>query len=188
MAQAKSRVRVLYERVKNPAFALHAAGTLLAARARTAFAEQGHRGAKRWLPRAVPNVFGILSDLENGRPVEPKRFEPRPALVDTGRLKGAIRYSVAGNLVTLVAAVPYASTHEHGGTVTRTIKREALRGLAALLRAQPEHRATLGWLFTAARKGRPITKTIPARPFLAPSTRDLAEAAGAVSRAIRAGG
>lgn len=188
MAQATSRIKLLRERVANPAFALHAAGTLLAARARSAFDEQGRRGAKRWLPRAVPNVLGILADLEAGRSPQAKRFEARPALVDTGTLRSSIRYSVIGNSVSIVAQVPYASTHEKGGVVTRPIRREALKGLAAFLRQSPEHRSSLGWLFTWARKGRPITTRVPARPFLQPTPRDLAEAQGVIRRAILAGG
>ena len=188
MAKAQGRVRVLYERCRNPDFALHAAGTLLAARARRSFDEQGHRGAKQWPARSVPNVLGILSDLEAGKIPDPKRYEPRPALVDSGALKASIRYQVRGNGVTLTANRPYASTHEKGGIVVKPITREALKGLAALLRQSPELRLSLGWLFTWARRGRPISKLIPARPFLEPSTRDMAEAAGAVRRAILAGG
>lgn len=213
MAQMQSRVRILYERVKNPAFALTAAGTLLASRARARFTNQGTGGAFRsaigqaaeiilpgmfgafiggmtgkWPARRVPNVLGIISDLEAGRSIQAKRFEARPALVDTGALRDSIRFTVAGTSVTLLSSMPYASLHEKGGTITRTVPRSILPGLAQFLKSQPEHRSSLGWLFYYAKKRKAIKSTIPARPFLAPTPRDIADAMGAVKRLIQAGG
>lgn len=185
---SKSRIALLMKRVKNPAFALHAGGTLLAARARRAFAEQG-KGGKPWVARSVPNVLGIISDLEAGRDPPPRRFDARPALEDTGRLQGSIRYRVvSNNSIELVAATPYASTHEHGGTVTKRIGPDVVKGLARLLKRRPELRVSLGWLFSYAKAGKPITVRIPERPYLRPTPKDISDATGAVLRTLLARG
>ena len=186
MAQARSRIQELIGRVKNPAFALTAAGTLLAARARAAFDAQGH--GRPWPARAVPNVPGILADLEAGREPAARRFEARPVLIDTGALRRSIRFAVSGRRLTLTASAPYASKHEKGGVVVRPIRRDVLVGLARLLSERPELRPKLGWLFTWAKQGRPLRTTVPARPFLRPTPRDLRDAGAAARRALQAGG
>lgn len=183
---ATSRLKVLTERVKNPAFALNAVGTMLASRARASFAAQ-RRGAP-WLPRAVPNVLGILADLEAGRSPSPKRFEPRPALVDTGALRASIRYRVVGRTrLEVSASAPYATLMRRGGVVTRPVRPDVLRGLAALLRERPELRDKLGWLFTWARRGRSVRVRVPARDFLTPTPKDLRDARAVLSRALLRG-
>lgn len=157
--------------------ALEQIGVLLVAGAQRAFREQG-RG-ERWQERRVPNVFGIVSDLARGKTPPKRRFDRRPALVDTGQLRNSIDARVSGrDTVEVGTVVPYASLHQFGGTSTARVTPAARRGLARYLKTQRRRRKNskaseadrsrassaleIGWLFQVD----VLEAQIPARPFI----------------------
>lgn len=122
----------------NPRRLMKRLGLLVATRGKQAFADQ-KRGPFVWKPRHVPNVPGILADLNEGKTAIPnRRFQDRPALEDKGRLladlssdeavrsEGAYRVSVGSRL-------PYASLHQFGGEVDIPIPDTLKAKIAALL-------------------------------------------------------
>ena len=81
--------------LKNPKKALTQIGALMVSESQRAFRAQKF-GKDVWQERAVPNIYGIISDFHRGVSNPPKRrFEPRPALTDTGRLSKSIAFKVA---------------------------------------------------------------------------------------------
>lgn len=168
-------------------------GAYVVSQAERAFSDQ-HRGAAQWPERGVPNVAGILSDLEKGPNVKARRFDPRPAGVDTGRLR---RFSMSDNYgqtakgFEVFTTVPYAEKFQEGGVTEIEVTREMADNLALAMRkarrtakkakrgpvmsfnekaaskaVDAGHLASLGWIFTFAKRGQKVRIEQPARPFL----------------------
>lgn len=101
----------------NPTDILNAIGGMLESRAKMAFQKQG-RGPSKWAERAVPNIPGIIADLKAGKRPPARRFDSRPAGVDTGRLLADISHQIIGKDVVQVGSMlPYAGTIQSGGEV-----------------------------------------------------------------------
>lgn len=156
-------VRALSDRLDDLGPALHGAGAYLVSQVQRAFREQ-RRGSHEWPERMSPNVPGIVSDLNRGAAILQRRFEARPALSDTGRLRQSISYRISGkDQVYVGSSVTYADVH-HFGKLTQHRLTPAGRGrLAELLRRRPELRPDLGWLFHTPA----FDVRVRARPFLA---------------------
>lgn len=144
------------------------AGFLLT-EAQGAFRTGGWRGGVKWPPRRVPNVAGIIRDLQEGGEPKKRRFEEGQTNVDTGRLRGNfdVRIDEAKATVTLANFSPYASAvHEGGarGPFPGAKDPGPIRaGLAAFLRKSPEWKKDLGWLFGMRTWS---YKKVPARPLV----------------------
>jgi phage gpG-like protein len=78
-----------------------------------AFQKQG-RGTK-WESRMTPNIPGIIRDLSSGQNIKKRRFDPRPALMDTGRLKNSGATRTVGNKIYWGSNLPYSGLHQWGG-------------------------------------------------------------------------
>lgn len=122
-------------------------GLLMVARAQQAFRDQRQYGGQPWPARAVPNVAGIVADLAKGSGVKSRRFDPRPAVVDTGLLRQSITYRVASDSVQVGSVLPYFQLHQEGGTSRQTITDTVRTGLAKFLKQRPDLRSRLGFLF-----------------------------------------
>lgn len=154
------------ERFKNVGVLCSAVGLYLTGRAQATFRTQG-RGSVAWPARGVPNRIGILLDLQQGRVPPERRFEARPAAIDTGRLRSSIAYRVSGNTVTVGSSLAYASDVQRGSTKTVTIDRNLRSALANWLKSLPagrkqQMRRSFGFLFTVGS----LSVTVPPRPFL----------------------
>lgn len=154
------------EAAQNPEALLHAVGAYLVGRSQRAFSDQA-RGPVRWQERAVPNRIGILEDLRAGKNPPSRRFDNRPAAVDTGRLRQSIAYEVRGDVVSVGSRLPYASEVQRGATKTVTIDAGLRRSLAEWLRGLSQERRreagrAMGFLFRVGR----LTVTTPPRPFV----------------------
>jgi len=87
--------------LENPKAALTAIGVMMVAESQDAFQQQRH-GSVEWPARSNPNVYGILADFAAGKSAPPaRRFQDRPALIDTGRLRSSIAFRVSGKSVTV---------------------------------------------------------------------------------------
>lgn len=153
--------------MKDPRPLVEAVGLMMVGRAQKAFVDQA-RGGLAWAPRSVPNRAGILMDLKAGRVPPSRRWDPRPAGVDTGRLKSSIAYRITGNLeVTVGSKVEYASDVNKGATKTITVDGDLRKRLADWLRSlhgaeKTRARAAMGFLFHTGS----LTVTTPPRQFL----------------------
>lgn len=150
---------------------LNAIGAYLTARSQRAFRDQAFDG-NAWRPRSVPNIPGIVNDLNKGGQPKARRFQATPVLTDTGHLRRSITWQVSGNSVLVGTTLEYASVHQNGGVTKPVPLTEVGRqGLTALLRRRPQLRDDLGWLFA-----RPISfSRVPARPFVGLQEGDLEE-------------
>lgn len=157
---------MVLERFRNVSSLAQAVGLYLVGKTQSSFRTQG-RGGISWAPRGVPNRIGVLLDLQAGRVPPARRFEARPAAIDTGRLRSSITYRVQGNTVTVGANVAYASDVQRGSTKTITIDRGLRQALAEWLRSlsgarRSAMRQSFGFLFSTGS----LSVTVPPRPFL----------------------
>ena len=131
-----SRIRGIAALLTKPETLLKQFGTLITLRAQKAFKDQ-RRGSFAWKERAVPNVPGILSDIRRGKNPPTRRFDPRPAAVDTGHLAGSIAFRVTGaKTVEIGTVVPYASVQQFGGEVDIPIDMDLKTKIRAFLKKQ----------------------------------------------------
>lgn len=155
------------ERARDPQDLLNLVGLFMVGRTQQAFRDQG-RGGISWPGRAVPNRIGILRDLEAGRRPPERRFEARPAGIDTGRLRASIAYRVQGDSTVVVGSnLPYASDVQRGSTVSISVTGSLRTALAEWLKSldgerKKQMRSAFGWLFRAG----VFTSSVPARPFV----------------------
>ena len=162
------KIARIEKKLTSPEVALKQIGALMVAESQRAFKEQQF-GAKRWDARAPINVYGIISDFSEGKSKPPaRRFEPRPALRDTGRLAASIAFKVTGMAVEVGTNVEYAQVHQSGGEVeSKPITETVQRLLWAWLKKQSKQmRGALGFLLNKKYTGQTLKGKVPARPFI----------------------
>ena len=158
-----------------------AIGRFLQERSRERFSEQSFDG-DQWPARSVPNIAGIIRDLSRGRrptQLPKRRFEGRPALVDTGSLKKSIGYSVSDDatVVTVGSPLEYARKMQEGGEVripTPVDIQQGLRRVASgpQVKELDDPSAAARRLIAASRKDE-YESEVPARPFIALDEQDI---------------
>lgn len=174
------RVRRMLRTIERPEEAAKQLGTIMVAESQQSFREQKF-GDRAWKERSTPNVFGIIADFYAGKKTIPqRRFEPRPALRDSGRLMASIAFRVmeGGHIVEVGTALPHAAVHQHGGeVVSKPINEQVRRSLNEFLKGKgKQHRKTLGWLLNKKFEGKSLRQTVPARPFVGISDQTVADA------------
>lgn len=164
-----AKVRRWERKLDDPSAALKQIGALMVAESQAAFREQRF-AEKAWDARAPVNVFGIIADFHQGRTKPPqRRFERRPALVDTGRLRSSISFQLRSPKVVEVGTnLDYAAAHQFGGKVkSKPLTRKVRRALWRWLRNEESSlRKRLGWLLNRKFEGKEIEAEVPARPFV----------------------
>jgi phage gpG-like protein len=139
------RIRLIKEAFADPRVPLMRIGAMMTTRCQDAFEDQGRE--EEWPERITPNIPGILSDLERGVGVPARRFQPRPAVVDTGRLRNSITWRlVEGAAVEIGTNVPYAALQQWGGEVTIPITGPMKARLAQLIMDDPDRFSSLDHL------------------------------------------
>lgn len=165
-------------------------GRLAKERARLAF-ERQERGGVSWPGRRVPNVPGILRDAETSSSLKDRRFQERPAAIDTGSLRNSIQVAVTGpGAITIGSALPYASTIQRGGPssihVTDTMRQNVKKMLKDRRLAGNKRLISI-----ANGTVTDVTTVIPPRPFLVVTDQDRADfraiAADELRRLLRGG-
>lgn len=168
-----SRFKALEDLLTNAAPILDALGFFMRSRAEAAFHDQGRPGGA-WPERAVPNIPGIIHDFHGGlaKP-KAKRFESRPAVIDTNDLSRSIRHQlVAADAVEIGVHGPaqaYADIQQFGGdTETLTVTQAFQDWLYAWIQTREGSawRHQLGWLLNGKFTGQTLPWTVRARPFL----------------------
>lgn len=162
-------------RVRNPVPILKRIGAVMKGRVASTFKTQG-RGGVSWRARGVPNIIGIIKDMEAGRKsIFARRFEPRPAGRDFGILARSINYRVEGTRTVVIgSAMSYASDFQKGGVRRLPISMTARRNLAVLVdkartklakgagNIKDRMISDLGWLLYRSQ----LKITVPPRPFV----------------------
>ena len=157
--------------IKNPQAALKLIGALMVSESQAGFTNQEFGGV-HWKPRAVPNVFGIISDFHLGKSKPfPRRFQDRPALVDTGTLKGprGISFSPHANYVEVGSNLPYAGVHHSGGQVESMPITEKVQMLMGewLLKEEDDHVFDrMAPLLHKKWRDKTLKMEVPARPIV----------------------
>ena len=107
-------------RLDDPRPALERVGALMLAASQKAFEDQAY-GPERWPERyegqddPFINVAGALSDVLRDRPIKGRRFDRRPALIDTSMLRGSLTFGVKGKKSVRVGTTdPKAAKHLFG--------------------------------------------------------------------------
>lgn len=120
-------IRDLEERIEHPEVFLRQVGLILVGASQKAFREQRFGGV-RWEERypnqngAKLNIAGALADAKAGRPAPlARRFNDRPAGVDTGTLKNSITSRVEGDSVIVGTTAPNAQITQEGGVSVQPI-------------------------------------------------------------------
>ncbi len=153
----------------NPERALKQIGAVMQAESLSAFKLQA-LGASAWPERAPVNVFGIVADFALGRTAPlARRFERRPALVDTGRLRSSIAWQIVGtHAVEVGTTVEYAAVHQFGGVSKSARMTSPVRqALWKWLRTQStEIKRRVGWVLNRKYRDEQIEQRVPPRPFL----------------------
>jgi phage gpG-like protein len=132
--------------VENPVATLKRIGSLVTSRIQNRFTTQVDVDGKEFPERMVPNIPGILEDLERGSGIKDRRFQPRPVLLDTGNLRWSISWKLSGSdSVEIGTAVDHAKYHQFG--LERIIKitdvmKEGIRGMLMKFRKREKRRAS----------------------------------------------
>jgi len=168
--------------LENPSAALKQIGALMVAESQRAFKAQKF-GKDAWSPRGVPNVYGIIADFHAGRRPPARRFEPRPALRDTGRLAASISFKVSGDSVSVGSNLDYASVLHSGGPIeSKPITEQVRKLLGKFLKgAGKQWKKQLGFILNKKFKGETLKGEVQARPFVGITTqtrKDIEEAIG----------
>lgn len=144
--------------------------------------QRAFRDQKRvapWDPRRVPNIPGALQDLSTSSSVKARRFQDRPALVDTGRLRSSMAYRfVTKTLIEFGTVVSYAGLHQRGGVSEISTTAAMRTNLGRWLKKHPEWEEDFGmFLSPIFAPGRAIRFRVRKRVFVAylPSDRAVVE-------------
>lgn len=150
-----SSIQLREGRFNNPSALLVRIGAMQKGRVQGTFQAQGRDGVA-WLARRVPNVAGIVMDANKGaRSIPNRRFQARPAGIDTNYLARSINYGLKGNhTVKIGSTVQYANKVHRGGTTVIPVTPQAKQILA-------------GWI-KGARKGARHGSKDPAKKKIGP--------------------
>lgn len=163
------KITRIEKNLKSLRTALTQVGVIMVAESQKAFRDQSF-GGKKWPARAVPNVYGIIADFAAGKKKPPdRRFEKRPALMDTGALARSIAFRLSGaNAVIVGTQLKYASAHQYGGKIeSEKLTPPVRKALWAWLKRQSKDlKQKLGWLLNKKLKGKSLKGTVQARPFI----------------------
>ncbi len=160
---------ILRENVTNPRGVMTSIGALHKSYVAERFVTQG-KPKDSFDERMVPNIPGLISDFRKSKTPKARRFESRPVLFDTGRMKGSIDYDVtAPNRVETGSNLPYAAIqHEGGDSESETVTEKMQENLWAWLKSDrgSAWRKDLGWLLNRKLPGTTVPIKVRARPFV----------------------
>ncbi len=179
-------------KLRRPEAILEALGAIGLAGWDEAFREQG-RPKGSWPERMVPNIPGIIRDFQDtDRPSRVlRRFDARPAVVDTSRLKRTRSMRIVSRTrVEWGTIVPYADKQHRGlesesPTITPTVQRNLWSWLKTPTGSP--HKKALGWLLNRNKRYETITIKIRERPLVSWLPRDTDDAREAIGRLLKSG-
>lgn len=175
------------EHLTRPEAALKQIGAMMTAESQQAFRDQKF-GDKAWAPRSVPNVMGIIADFAAGKKNPPaRRFESRPAMVDTASMRNSIAFRLVSQQVVEVGVNrPQANVLHAGGAIeSKPIDERVRQGLMAWFKGQGKQwRSRLGWLLNPKFAGQTLKSKVPARPMVGVTKQTIEDVQDAVGLRI----
>ncbi len=122
---------------------LNTTGEFLVKQSVKSFQDQKKQGGKKWQQRGgsgkVKNIAGLLEDFRVASKPKSRRFEARPAVIDTGRLRMSIAKRIDSNKsVVIGTTVPYAEKQLLGGKVKIEITKPMRKRFVKWLFKQPD--------------------------------------------------
>ncbi len=124
---------------------LHAIGRVAVGHMKENFRRQGLGSSFPW-PARYPsqkapkfNLAGAVEDLSTGGTVKGRRFQDRPAGIDTGALRDSITYEIDGDEAVVIGVSPAlaerADRVQFGGTSVQALDRSVKEKLARFARS-----------------------------------------------------
>ena len=167
--RSEDEMEALRERVRDLRPALQVMGEVLATQAHEAFEIQS-LSELAWEPRypnqrsdPFVNVAGVLADLNAGQDPKARRFENRPAGIDSSSLVKSIDVKeVTESSVTVGSEAYHAQMFQKGGQRSQPVTEDAKIRLLYLLEERPELGSRLGTLLDLDEL---VTRVVP-RPFM----------------------
>lgn len=155
-------------RLMRPNDLLVGAGLYMKGVTQAAFRAQGRPGVPTWKDRDVPNVVGIIEDIKAGRTPPERRWESRPANIDTGALRQSVTFEVVGTTTVQVGSwLPYASKVQAGGESSISIPDSLAGEIRRYIRSRRGgRRKALQLRLKKALRIGAFNFTKPPRPFL----------------------
>ena len=159
------KLEAIEKKARDPKDILNAIGVLVTRNSVQSFRTQ-KRGPFRWRERKLPNIAGSIADLNRGANPPERRFKsPRPALIDTGRMRASITHRIKGkDEVKIGTNVGYGKIHQKGGRSRLLLTKSGQKKLKKYLRSPKgrKHQGELGFLFRKPK----LSIKIPKRPFI----------------------
>jgi len=157
--------------------------TELERRVKERFANQGFWS---WQERAVPNIFGIIKDLNVGSDIDAKkrRWTSKGTGVDTGALKNSISITAKGNGEFVFSCLDYGRKFHEGGSGRVPFGSAFRKNLYKWYKKKKnkEKRSLLAWLFGYSKKHSIYEIETPARSLV--EEEDVIEVANAAYKEI----
>lgn len=186
--ESGSRLRVISKAAVDWRPALKEIGIGMLFSATEAFKKM-RRGRHKWPPRGVPNVMGVLSDLERGADPPKRRFDKTDAKKKVGRDTGALLASLSPSKLSSPTAttievgtrLPYASKFALGHRSSKAVSGLMKDRLADFLQTNPRHSPSLSFLFNRDRH----EITVPPRPFMIFTRQDRRDASEILQEHIK---
>lgn len=111
-------------------------------------------GKEKWerrYPNQTPfriNVAGAVADLATGPSIKSRRFQPKPAGLDTGQLRASISARKIGrDAVEVGSTLPYAVRVNSGGISSQPITSTVKKNLKLWLKKNKRFRPFIGYIF-----------------------------------------
>lgn len=145
----------LRKKIENPSRLMKRLGKEIVAESQKAFRNQS-LGEIQWDERypnqtsPFINYAGALMDLGKGPSIKSRRFDRRPALIDTGMLLGSIAVDKQEkpNVIRAGTTREGMAIHQWGGTTRMRITETMIANLEKLLEeSKPKARAAYRWKF-----------------------------------------
>lgn len=162
------KVRKWILALDKPERALKQVGVLMVAESQAAFKKQTF-GRKKWDARAPINVYGLIADFSLPKTPPGRRFDNRPALVDTGQLRRTIDYDFLGaKEIEVGSNLDYSGVLNFGGPIESKPITEAVQSrIARWLKTQTGTiRSKLSWLVFPSMTGKTLKGEVAPRPFV----------------------
>ncbi len=175
------------DNLKDPTPIMESLGAFVKAGSAQRFDDQGDPPLS-WPERMTPNIPGVIADMNRSPNIKARRFQGRPAAIDTNRMAASVDYVVVSPEMVLIGSnLEYAGTQFHGGeSQTEAITEKGQGNLWTFLRSGrgSAHRSDLGFLLNRKMTGQRIDVEIQSREFIGMNEREREEAVELITEGL----
>lgn len=162
------KVRRWIRDLDKPERALKQIGVLMVAESQASFKRQTF-GRKKWDARAPINVYGLIADFSLPKTPPGRRFDDRPALMDTGQMRATLDYDFLGaKEIEVGSNLGHSGVLNFGGPIeSKPITETVQRRISRWLKTQTDTiRTKLSWLTSPEMTGKTLKGEVAPRPFV----------------------